>query len=523
MSPRIVPESRVKDMQVHAASKGGRLLSEFWINSKQKYEWECSFGHSWTATWASVGTTGTWCPICAGQTPRSIDELRKTAEERGGKLITTEYVGTENSKYEFECSLGHRFENRFRHIVDRNQWCPICSKGSKSEEVARTHFEQIFGLPFPRVKPKWLRNARNFVMEIDGYCESLQIGFEYQGAQHYKESHYKSNLKQRISDDEDKARICAENGVRLFILSYLMPYENFSDEIKKQAQGFGISRNEFDFDAKIDLNLAFIRDDRLIELKNILAAKSITVLSDKWLGVSTLYDFQCQICKHEWKSRANAYFNSRRVSGCKKCSMRELRDKQTFDINSLNQYASSHGGKVLSKVYVRRNSKYRFECRQGHEFESNFNNMVYRKEFCPICEGRIRRETLTSQEAQSLFELHRLSPIGEYPGPRKIWESKCMNCSNLVSPRLETLRSKGIGCLYCSGFLIDPKQAIKVLESYDLTPLEPFPGSSKKWKVKCGKCESVNFPIYSNLKKGQGGCRTCYLTRVSKKKLDPQG
>lgn len=516
MSPRGVPESRIQEMRTHADLKGGRLVSESWENSKYKYRWECSRGHAWSATWASVGTLGTWCPICAGQTPRSIEELRKTAEERGGRLLTSEYGGTENFKYEFECSLGHRFENRFRHIVDRNQWCPICSKGSKSEEVARTHFEQIFGMPFPRVKPKWLRNSRNFVMEIDGYCEALQIGFEYQGAQHYRESHFQTNLEQRIADDADKARICADKGVKLFILTYEMPYSDFSAEIKKQAIAFGVDINLYDFDIQIDLNQAFIRDDRLLELKELLSQKQITVLSTKWLGVAFDYEFKCDVCGHEWKSQANHYFNSRRVGGCKKCAMKVLRDNHRGDILDLASFASQYGGEVISTEYTQRNAEYQFKCVNGHEFSGNFNNMAFRDEFCPICENRITREVHDTDSARRIFLERGLRTIGEFPGSRKDWECECTKCGNQFARKLESVKSGGVACPYCAGTLTDPKKAELLLRKSGLTPLEPFPGTSKKWKSRCDKCGSVNSPIYSNIQKGQGGCRNCYLKRVAK-------
>jgi len=50
-------------MQQFAKRKGGKCLSEEYINAKTKLEWECRKGHRWFATPDNV-TRGTWCPIC---------------------------------------------------------------------------------------------------------------------------------------------------------------------------------------------------------------------------------------------------------------------------------------------------------------------------------------------------------------------------------------------------------------------------------------------------------------------------
>ena len=150
---RVNSSHRLAAMQKMAASRDGLLLSTEWVSSDHRYEWQCKDGHLWMALWSSISTNGTWCPTCAGNTPRSIDELSDKVRKRGGVLLTTTYSGSD-STYDFECNLGHRFSNSFRRVLDRGQWCPTCTKGRISEELARTAFEQIFGEPFPKRRPK---------------------------------------------------------------------------------------------------------------------------------------------------------------------------------------------------------------------------------------------------------------------------------------------------------------------------------------------------------------------------------
>jgi hypothetical protein len=266
----------------YAQSRNGKVLA-IEINTKKEFvDWECVKGHIWNQPVGALLTNKSWCAICSGNSPRNLQVLIDIATARGGKVLSTEYKNVD-ATYDFECSLGHKFSNTFKHVEKRGQWCPTCNKGSKSEEICRTTFEQIFGYEFKKARPKWLRNSRNRQMEIDGLCGELNFGFEYQGIQHFSKQIFKTSLEKRIADDEVKAKLCKENGIQLFILDYRMEYSEFPLEIKKQAKAFGIDLRQYDFSKPIDLERAYIRDDRLPRLVELLKPQQITVLSTKWI------------------------------------------------------------------------------------------------------------------------------------------------------------------------------------------------------------------------------------------------
>lgn len=61
----------------------------------------------------------------------------------------------------------------------------------KHEERVREIFQKIFKVPFPTIRPAWLKNpVTNSNLEIDGYNETIRtpigtgLGFEYDGGQH---------------------------------------------------------------------------------------------------------------------------------------------------------------------------------------------------------------------------------------------------------------------------------------------------------------------------------------------------
>lgn len=376
--------------------RGGEILTPFYIgNRSTKYLFKCENGHQWHSTPASVVEQNSWCNECRGYKERTIEELKKVVAERGGTLLTKEYLGSESS-YEFKCNLGHYFSNRFRHVVDRGQWCGICSKGSKSEEMSRTAMEQIFQDEFIKVRPKWLKNNRKKQMELDGFSKKLNIAFEYQGIQHFDKSGFvfdkslptsslEKKLKQRIEDDRTKAYLCKKHQVKLFILTYKDEPEQFLNIIKKQATDFKIDTKKYNFKSPIDFSTAYIRDDRLDDLKTLLLKKKIKVLSKKWISVDSKYKLECSVCDYKWSAPGKAFFNSRSVAGCRKCADKYIANKNKLGMVAIKKYAKKFGGKVLSTEYIRSNHNYEFICKNGHKFKKRFNNMVFRKHFCTIC------------------------------------------------------------------------------------------------------------------------------------------
>lgn len=379
-------------LRAYTESRGGRVLTERVDRTKDRAEFECAEGHRWLATVEAILSQRSWCPHCSKNAKRSLDDLLAIVSARHGKLLSTEYAGVD-AKYEYECVLGHRFSNSFKK-VESGQWCPTCNKGRISEEVARTTFEQLFDVEFRKVRPAWLRNSRGRLMELDGANLDLGLAFEYHGAQHFRTNLYikdDAKLQQRIADDATKAALCRDHGITLVVLTYEMEYQDFPNNIKEQLRAAGYPTPGIDFDRTPDLARAYVRDDRLKELRDLLAPKNVEVLSDKWLGVGHLYSFRCLTCDHHWQARGNAFFNQRRVAGCDRCARAVTGDRTRLNIDLLREYAASFGGELLSDTYVQRRWMYRWRCASGHEFERNFNNMAHRGQFCPHCDGKLYR------------------------------------------------------------------------------------------------------------------------------------
>ena len=115
----------IEEMHSLAESRGGKCLSTVYVGSQSKLEWECAHGHSWSATPSNIKNHGTWCRIC---TKITIEDMQALAEEQGGKCISTEYVNSE-THLEWKCSNDdHPSWLATPHSVkNKGSWCKKCA------------------------------------------------------------------------------------------------------------------------------------------------------------------------------------------------------------------------------------------------------------------------------------------------------------------------------------------------------------------------------------------------------------
>ena len=186
----------------------------------------------------------TLCPHCSGNARKTIEFMHELAESRGGKCLSDEYINS-RTHMEFQCSEGHQFLTVASDAI-RGQWCPKC-KVRINERIVKGYFDNIFNSVFEKCRPKWLKNERGNQMELDGYNKELGMAFEYHGEQHYKITYYmnEEQLKQRMKDDEWRRKVCMDNGIILIEIPYWIERENIGkyiySEYKKEKTKLSIS------------------------------------------------------------------------------------------------------------------------------------------------------------------------------------------------------------------------------------------------------------------------------------------
>ena len=373
----------IEDCQELALSKGGKCLSIKYINDSTKLKWRCKKSHVWMATAGQVLRRGSWCMLCSGKAKLTIAEMQDIAKSRGGKCLSTKYSNS-RIKLKWQCHSGHIWMATAHDIKTNGSWCPQCaSTFNISEELCRTTFEQIFKVPFNRIKPSWIRNKRGYKLELDGYNEKLGVAFEYQGEQHYKALFYddKKSLSKRISHDRLKKSLCKKNNVSLIIITYRNNLLNLPKLIEKNLQRTNYSVSNYDFSTEIDFNKVSVHRKTLDKMHLYAKSNGGRCLSTKYINSSTKLEWQCSK-GHAWMATPQILIQK---TWCLICS-----GSSKLTIADMKQWAEKRGGKCLSTKYINNHTKLKWQCSKGHTWMAQPQSIKNHRQWCPTCAGNIK-------------------------------------------------------------------------------------------------------------------------------------
>ena len=113
----------------------------------------------------------------------------------------------------------------------------------KSEDACRKIFEELFGVPFKTIRPKWLENPMTgWNLELDGFNKNIPtsigkgLAFEYDGEQHAKYSpHFHKNNPQNFlyqrKKDAWKDLKCKQYRIVLIRIPYYVTPASFKSFI----------------------------------------------------------------------------------------------------------------------------------------------------------------------------------------------------------------------------------------------------------------------------------------------------
>jgi len=296
----------------------------------------------------------------------TLKDLARTAEKRGGYCLATTY---ENSriKVEWECSEGHVFLATTSDVRS-GRWCPRCSQSFFfKEEICRLSFEAIFNQTFPRTRPTWLLNSSGNRMELDGYCEKLDLAFEYNGEQHYQKNFFSQNhsLENRKNDDELKKQLCQQKGVLLVVFTPDDDLTQIPDIIRKSAKHRQEVLKLANFEVKIDFDAVWQHRNKIATLREFARTKNGSLISKKYVGQKTHLIWECEK-GHQWTAAPGNVLSGH---WCPICAGERLK------IDDMQILAEKFGGKCLSKEYKNTASTLHWQCKNGHKWRASYRHI----------------------------------------------------------------------------------------------------------------------------------------------------
>lgn len=343
------PEYHLKELRVIAESNGGKLLSTEYVGSKSKLKFIDSENRIFFMRSDAV-KGGSWSPFEVNKgysREHYLSELKIIAEKRGGKLISTKYLNS-RTKLEFVDKNDNIFWAT-SHTIKKGMWSPFEGKGI-SEEIARQCFEFIFDKKFTNTRKILIREEKPS-LELDGFNEELNMAFEYQGEQHYQ-------AKWVMARKEDKEDI----------------FKNIQQNDKEKLE---LCRK-----MKIPLILIpffpnFKNDSEYLEyVFNILKQHENYEQFSKYIKNLNLTVFEI-----DYKKIPNA------------------NDK----LIELEGIAKSKGGKLISQRYTNNLTKLQFEDKNGHRFYKTYSGIL-RGNWSPFEYTRKKGEVYYLNEVKKIAE-----------------------------------------------------------------------------------------------------------------------
>lgn len=122
-----------------------------------------------------------------------------------------------------------------------------------------------------------------------------------------------------------------------------------------------------------------IEEDGIRErIHEIVSLKEGLVLSEIFPKTSKKVKLQCKL-GHTWETIPNNIVIGR---WCPDCA-----GNKKLTLDDLKNMATQKGGKCLSETYKGSLKKHKWECKKGHVWEMQPNNMRYKDAWCPYCAG----------------------------------------------------------------------------------------------------------------------------------------
>ena len=251
-------------------------------------------------------------------------------------------------RHSWACVFGHRFSRSWdglRELVESGRHpCKKCHPTQSREELLRFAFVSITNQSFPKMRPEWLVNPSSGErLELDGFNESLNLAFEYDGEQHERQIdhfHNKAEFQDQQNRDQIKDKLCKKRGVRLirvkfdedFVSSPDLLIEKIRNVAPSAIQNQAVQWSEF----------ASSNDFALIERARAYASeRNGQCLSDSIFSMKDRVKFHCREHDHTWEAVLNVVFS--RKQWCRICGYRTGSQKQVAIVSGeeLNELCSN--------------------------------------------------------------------------------------------------------------------------------------------------------------------------------------
>jgi len=156
----------------------------------------------------------------------------------------------------------------------------------------------------------------------------------------------------------------------------------------------------------------------------------------------------CTSCRRELEEKCFV-LNEKTYKTCNECRQKRnaKRRAKKLTLRECQELAEERGGLCLSEEYVNSSTKMRWECSEGHQWESSFSGIKNNGHWCPRCSGKAK---LSIEECQELAaERGGLCLSEEYVNNRTKMRWECAD-GHQWSARFHDIKNGATWCPHCA-------------------------------------------------------------------------
>ena len=375
-----------------------------YINQRTPVSLKC-FKHNKVITKEpQVFLRGHGCDLCAKEdssanlSERTLYEINFFVSKLNGKCLSKTYLNNE-SKLDFECNAGHKFQKSWSQVKNSLRWCSKCSPNRLiGETLTRLMLEHLLKIKLPSLYIKQMDG-----LQLDGYNETHKIAFEYQGYQHFTDnSHFHQSNKrfeEQLKRDQYKKELCKQNGIVLveifeFKTIRLGRIQFFFEQVKEKLRELNIVYSAAPFDIDM-IELYQGRKSELYELAKEVVEKNNCKIQD-FIGSESKHSYFCAN-GHKITNRTLGVIIKSNAS-CPHCD-----SERRFE--ELRKIIKSKGGRLLDRNLKPKglSENYNWICNRGHQCISK-GRYLYDGFGCRTCQIENQKVKLPPNKIQQLVK-----------------------------------------------------------------------------------------------------------------------
>jgi hypothetical protein len=376
----------INDMHNLAESRGGQCLSDKYSGVKYKLLWKCKEAHTWRATPDTLLNRGTWCTICVRsrqQWKYSIEDMRRLGRERDGECLSVKYLGI-HTTLRWKCDKGHEWNASPSSIVNQKSWCKTCKGMDKHtieemQRIAESRGGRCLSSTYHRAKDnlqwecqeghRWFANADNIKNKAQ-WCKAC-----------------KGLMRDTI---ENMRKIARQKGGECLSGEYINSLTKLDWRCSAGHEWAAVPGSIKSGTWCPHCAFTFLNIEDLDKHAEALGGKCI---SREFVNTKTNMLWECQE-EHRWLATSSSVVGKRK-SWCPVCS-----GNTRLSLEAMREIASARGGECISDEYTDIDSKMKWRCAFGHEWEATGNKIKNAHQWCPHCSS-----SFGENYCRALFEM----------------------------------------------------------------------------------------------------------------------